>query len=85
MKNFVIEFEFEGATRSADVMEIGGLDDTQYVISPKDEDIGEKYKSNTIRKLNDGSSSQYTIPAVVGGDEFMQALSNGLDRYLAAK
>ncbi len=78
MNQFTIQFQFEGRDYIADVTEIGGLDDTQYAVSPRDEKLTEKFKTNVIRKVKGNNEYQYALPAAPGGVEFMEALAKGL-------
>jgi hypothetical protein len=78
MKQFTIRFDFEGHTYEADVTEIGGLDDVQYAVSPKDEKLAERFKTNVLRRVKGESNFQYSFPETSGSDEFMESLSKGL-------
>jgi hypothetical protein len=84
MKQFSIRFQFEGRSYDADVTEIGGLEDIQYAISPKDEKLAERFKTNVIRKLKDGTGYQYSFPESSAGigKAFMESLAKGLNDYL---
>ena len=81
MKQFTIQFQFEGQSYIADVTEIGGLDDIQYAVSPRDEKLTERFKTNIIRKVKDNNEYQYALPSAHGGVEFMEALAKGLSAY----
>ena len=82
MKQFIIQFNFEGHTYSADVTEIGGLDDVQYAISQRDEKLAERFKTNVIRKVKDEDILQYAFPDAPHNVEFMESLAKGLGNYL---
>ena len=82
MKHFIIRFDFEGRNYEADVTEIGGLDDVQYAVSPKDEKLSERFKTNVLRRVKGESNFQYAFPETSGSDEFMESLSRGLMAYL---
>ena len=78
MKQFTIAFYFEGQFYTADVTEIGGLDDTQYAISQRDEKLAERFKTNVIRQLKNEQDYQYGIPEGHNGADFMESLAAGL-------
>jgi hypothetical protein len=82
MKQFTIGFDFEGRNYEADVTEIGGLDDVQYAVSPKDEKLAERFKTNVLRRVKGEPNFQYSFPETSGSDEFMESLSKGLEAYL---
>ena len=82
MEKFIIKFDFEGRSYEADVTEIGGLDDVQYAVSPKDEKLGERFKTNILRRIKGESNFQYTISETPGSHEFIESLSKGLKAYL---
>jgi len=82
MKQFTINFEFEGKTYTADVTEIGGLDDTQYAISPHDDELTERFRTNIVKKEKTAKDYQYSLPTAHGGDDFMKSLVKGLDKFL---
>jgi len=82
MKQFTISFYFEGQFYRADVTEIGGLDDTQYAISPQDEKLAERFKTNVVRKPKDEYEYQYALPEAHDGDAFMESLVEGLKKSL---
>ena len=82
MKQFTINFEFEGKPYTANVTEIGGLDDIQYAISPHDADLAERFKTNVLRKQKTTKDYQYAIPMDSGGAAFMKSLAKGLDQFL---
>ncbi len=85
MKQFSIRFNFQGRSYLANVTEVGGLEDTQYAISPKDERLAEQFKTNIIRKPKDGSPYQYSFPDLTNDSKaYMEALARGLDEYLRA-
>ncbi|HTQ64772.1 MAG TPA: hypothetical protein VMI12_08235 [Puia sp.] len=83
MNQFTINFDFEGKTYTADVTEIGGLDDTQYAISPEDDELTERFKTNIVRKGKSAKDYQYSLPSAHGGDDFMKSLIKGLDEFLS--
>jgi len=82
MKQFIINFEFEGKIYTADVTEIGGLDDTQYAISQKDEKLAERFKTNIIRNPKNEQEYQYALPDAPNATLFMESLVKGLKRAL---
>lgn len=82
MKQFIIQFNFEGHRYEADVTEIGGLEDIQYAISQKNEKLAERFKTSVIRKVKGEAGYQYAFPQVRGGVEFMESLAKGLDEHL---
>jgi len=82
MKQFIIHFNFKGINYSADVTEIGGLDDIQYAISQQNEKLAEKFKTIVIRKVKNEQNYQYSLPPVPNVDEFMESLTKGLSDYL---
>ena len=82
MKQFIINFNFEGVNYAADVTEIGGLDDVQYAISQQDEKLAEKFKTIIVRKAKNEQNYQYSLPPVPNVDEFMESLTKGLKDYL---
>ena len=82
MEKFIIKFDFEGRTYEADVTEIGGLDDVQYAVSPRDEKLGERFKTNVLRRVKGELNYQYSIPEIPGSHDFIESLSRGLNAYL---
>ena len=82
MKQFTIVFYFQGLFYSADVTEIGGLDDTQYAISQQDEKLAERFKTNIIRETKDDEQYQYALPDDPDGVEFMESLVKGLKKAI---
>ena len=82
MKQYTISFSFEGQSYSADVTEIGGLDDTQYAISQNDEKLAERFKTNVIRLVKGSNDLQYTLPDDPAGVEFMEAIADGLRKVI---
>jgi len=82
MKQFIIRFSFEGQEYAASVTEIGGLDDTQYAISPQDGKLAERFKTTIIRKPKDEEGYQYALPEGLGATAFMESLVKGLEKSL---
>ena len=78
MRQFIIQFSFEGKTYSADVTEIDGLDDVQYAVSPKDEQLAERFHTNVIEKDKQDNSWHYDFPSAANGEAYMQAIESGL-------
>ena len=82
MRQFTISFEFESRSHLANVTEIGGLDHVQYAISQNEEDLAERFRTSVIKKLTDEEEFQYSYPPGPGGQEFMESLVKGLEKYL---
>ena len=82
MNQFIIQFEFEGRKYQADVTEIDGLDDVQYAISPRDEKLAERFKTNIVEKDKPDNKWHYAFPAAAFGEEYMQSLASGLNEFL---
>jgi hypothetical protein len=78
MKQYIIQFSFEGKTYSAHVTEIDGLDDVQYAVSPKDERIAERFRTNLFEKDKQDNSWHYDFPSAANGEAYMQAVVAGL-------
>ena len=82
MKQFTINFDFEGQSYTASVTEIGGLDDIQYAISPNDDELTERFKTSIVRKEKAAKDYQYALPIAPGGVDFMKSVVKGLDKFL---
>jgi len=78
MKQYIIQFSFEGKIYSADVTEIDGLDDVQYAVSPKDEQLAERFHANVFEKYKQDNTWHYDFPSAANGEEYMQAVEAGL-------
>jgi hypothetical protein len=82
MKQYIIQFDFEGRNYQADVTEIDGLDDVQYAISPKDAKLAERYKTNIIIKDKPDNNWHYAFPSGAKGEEYMESLAMGLNLFI---
>ena len=82
MKQYLSPFEFEGKSYEADVTEIGGLDDVQYAVSPRDPRLAERFKEVVLQKVAGEKDYLFTIPQSSGGSDFMDSLVHGLDNFL---
>ncbi len=85
MKHYTIDFTFENKNYTADVTEIGGLDDTQYEIHPRDEKLAERFSSNIIRNIKEDPDFQYVLPKARGSDLYMKSLVKGLKAFIDKK
>jgi hypothetical protein len=83
MKQYSIKFNFKGRQYAADVTEIDGLDNTQYAISPRDEELTRNFKSNVIRKDKPDGEWHYDFPNRPDGDIYMDSLLNALQSFLS--
>jgi len=82
MKQYNIKFNFKGGQYTADVTEIDGLDNTQYAISPRDEELTRRFRSNVIRKDKADGEWHYDFPDKPEGDDYMECLLNALQSFL---
>lgn len=78
----MIEFDFKSRPYKASVTEIGGLDDVQYVIDPRDEDLALQFGQVIVHKSNPEGSYHYDLPPGTEGDEFMSSLVSALKKYI---
>lgn len=82
MKQFVIEFDYKNGHYKASVTEIGGLDDTQYAISPMDQDLALEFGEVVVRKPKTDGDFQYSLLPGKERDEYMISLTSALKKYL---
>ena len=82
MRQFIIQFRFEEKTYQADVTEIDGLDDIQYAVSPRDEQLAVRFRTHVLEKDKDSSQWHYDLPSAANGEAYMQAVAKGLEEAL---
>jgi Zn-dependent oligopeptidase len=82
MKQYIIQFSFEGENYHADVTEIDGLDDVQFSVSPKNEQLAGRFHTNLFERVKQDNTWHYDFPDTANGEAYMQAVVAGLERYL---
>ena len=85
MNQFIIQFYFQDQAYLADVTELDGLDRAEYAISPRDEQLSERFKSSVIVKDKADAKYHYALPSAPSGTEYMAVLKTALDDFLAKK